>query len=383
MSLFANADVNRLQAHNGLRQLSDSMAVTFSALFLLRQGLSPATVFLTYAAILMLRFALRPLVVRAAASLGLRRTLILGTALTALQFLSIANVTGVNAGLYIYMGVTALSDVFYWTTFHALFASAGAVEDRGRQLGAREIITQAVRIVGPATGGFALSAWGPWVAFGLAAGLSALSIWPLARVADVRVQREAPLDMWSYVRSSVTLFATDGWIVMGSQTAWAMLLFRALGERFDAYGAVMALAAVSGALAAYMFGHSIDRGRGRRAVLAGAACLTGLVLMQALLATSTVGATIAVIAGAAIGRLYLPALMTALYNSAKGAPCTLRFTFYTEGGWDMGAASACLACAAVGAAGLPLQIAVLLALPAIVLQVRLLLPGFAPGGARA
>jgi len=80
---------------------------------------------------------------------------------------------------------------------------------------------------------------------------------------------------------------------------------------------------------------------------------------------STESVVLAVIAnalGAVVGCVYIPTLMTAVYNQAKRSPCTLRFHLATEGGWDAGGAVGCLACAGIVAAGLPVSAAVLLSL---------------------
>ena len=47
-------------------------------------------------------------------------------------------------------------------------------------------------------------------------------------------------------------------------------------------------------------------------------------------------------AGALVPALYIPTLMTAVYNQAKRSPCALRFHMAAEGGWDAGAASGCM-----------------------------------------
>jgi hypothetical protein len=60
--------------------------------------------------------------------------------------------------------------------------------------------------------------------------------------------------------------------------------------------------------------------------------------------------------------LYIPTLMTAVYNQAKRAPCILRFHVATEGGWDTGGAGGCLAAAAMLHSGLPISVALLLPL---------------------
>jgi uncharacterized membrane protein len=54
--------------------------------------------------------------------------------------------------------------------------------------------------------------------------------------------------------------------------------------------------------------------------------------------------------------------MTAVYNQAKRAPCTLRFHVATEGGWDIGAASGLLIAALLISFGTPIPLVLLLPL---------------------
>ena len=66
--------------------------------------------------------------------------------------------------------------------------------------------------------------------------------------------------------------------------------------------------------------------------------------------------------GALVPALYVPTLMTAVYNQAKRSPCALRFHIAAEAGWDTGAAIACLAAAILLWAGVPLSFGILLSL---------------------
>jgi hypothetical protein len=68
-------------------------------------------------------------------------------------------------------------------------------------------------------------------------------------------------------------------------------------------------------------------------------------------------------AGALVPALYVPTLMTAVYNQAKRSPCALRFHIATEGGWDAGAASACMVVAGLLWAGAPIWLGIALSLP--------------------
>jgi hypothetical protein len=80
----------------------------------------------------------------------------------------------------------------------------------------------------------------------------------------------------------------------------------------------------------------------------------------------------ATVIGNVLGGLYLPTLMTAVYNEAKASPCALRFHFAAEGGWDAGGLVACLIGAAAWGAGVPPSFILLLSLFGIAAQARLL-----------
>jgi hypothetical protein len=62
---------------------------------------------------------------------------------------------------------------------------------------------------------------------------------------------------------------------------------------------------------------------------------------------SPVAATIANATGAAVMGVYVPVLMSHIYDSAKTSGAAYRFHFAAEAGWDFGAATGCLAAALV------------------------------------
>jgi hypothetical protein len=70
--------------------------------------------------------------------------------------------------------------------------------------------------------------------------------------------------------------------------------------------------------------------------------------------------------------LYLPSWMTPVYNEAKISPCALRFQFAAEGGWDAGGALAGGIAAAICFFGLPVEAAILPALPMVLVHALLL-----------
>jgi len=156
---------------------------------------------------------------------------------------------------------------------------------------------------------------------------------------------------------------------------WPIALFLSLGESFTAFGGALSLAALVGAIVGLRLGRHIDAGHGVRAAALACGAFALLTLFRAL---STGDGALAVTAnaiGAVVACLYIPTLMTAVYNQAKRAPCTLRFHIATEGGWDAGGAAGCLIAAALAAAGWPLAWGILLSFGGIA-AVFVLLRGY-------
>ncbi len=371
MKFFANRDINRLAAHLALVSLAWSLAGIFFMVFLLRAGLPPAQIFVLAAAILGLRFALRPLVVIVASTIGLRRTFIFGTLLSAIQFPAIALVHGVRPALLLFCGLSSLSQVFYWTCYHVFFASLGDIEHRGKQIGARQAFSAVAGVIGPAAGGIMLTNFGPWIAFGAAAAIQVAAVYPLLHVEEPKITQPSPRGAFAAARLGILLFFADGWIQNGSATAWSIVMFQALAERFDNFGGVLAVAALGGALGGMVLGRFIDMGHARRSVW-----LNAVILAVGLILKAICGSNPIAVVGIAIGTtlfsgLYFPYWMTAVYNAGKIAPCTFRFQFASEGGWDVGGVLACLVAAAVCAANLPIEAVIALALPMVAVQALL------------
>jgi DHA1 family inner membrane transport protein len=364
MAYLRNSTINLLNLHSGIHALAMNAGGTFFVVFLLKAGVSTPAVVASVAFIFAGRFLVRPLVLVFATRWGLRPLVALGTIVSALLFPLLAEVHGVGLALVVACAVTAIGETFYWTTYHAYFASLGDAEHRGHQIGAREAISSLAAIVGPLLGGWALATVGPRIAFAVVSMVQILSAVPFAGTPNVAVARSVP-GAYRAAWRGVSLFAADGWIGAGHFFVWPIALFVSLGESFTAFGGALALAALVGAGASLVLGRHIDAGHGVRAARLACGSYALLTLFRAL---STDNAALAVAAnacGAIVACVYIPTLMTVVYNQAKRAPCTLRFHIATEGGWDVGGAAGCLVAALLTAAGVPLAISILLSLGGI------------------
>jgi MFS family permease len=365
---LANRDLNRLGAHTTLHQLAWGVSTAFSAVFLLRQGLSPSAIYLYIGLIIVLRFVFRPAVPFSVRVFGLRATMIAATFLFAVQSPLLALVHGPGAALLIYSAAAAIAQVFYWPCYHAMFAAVGDSERRGSQVGWRQLLVGIAGVAGPAAGGLMLTIGGPWLAFGAAALIELAAIAPLRHIAEPPFAPIAPEGAFRAAKRSTLLFASDGWIFNSSAWAWGLIAFQALGSRYDAFGGWLAAAALVGATGGLILGRFIDTGHARRAPWVNAATLAGCLVARSICGQEPIPVLAVAIGTALFGGLYMPSLMTAIYNEAKSSPCPLRFHLASEAGWDIGGALACLLAAAFCAYGASLQLIILLALPVVALQ---------------
>ena len=360
MAFFRNDTVNWLNLHYGVRALATGGGGAFYGAFLLKSGVSAPMVLVALALILAGRFCIRPLILPAARRLGLRALVATGALLGALPYPILEGVHGVGPRLWLLCAVSALADVVYWTSYHAYFAALGDKEHRGHQISARDALVGMVGIIAPLLAGLALARYGPGVVFGATAVIQALSALPFLATPDVKIAPAAP-GVIRAAASAMLMFAADGWIQTSLYTVWTIALFVSVGESFPNYGGAMALGALIGVGLGLFMGRGVDFGHGRRAVfMAG----TGVAAVMILRAASFGHPWLAVAANTIgiLGAAYNPALMTAVYNLAKGSPCTLRFHIVTEGGWDIGATCALLVSAGLLWAGASFSAAILLGL---------------------
>jgi hypothetical protein len=361
MAYFRNNTVNLLNLHYGIHSLALSGGGAFFAVYLLKAGVPAPAVLAAFAAVLLGRLAIRPSVLVLAKRFGLKPLVIAGTIATSLQYPLLAEVQGVGPALFVLCAFSSVGETFYWTTYHAYFASLGDAEHRGHQVGAREAVAAVVGIVGPLVTGWALTTFGPRVAFNATAVVLVLSALPIYWTPHVAVLPSVTGAFQASIPGAL-LFAADGWFAAGYMFVWQLALFLSLGESFSAFGGAMAIAALAAAVSGMVLGRLIDLGHGARAAWIALAALTLVTVLRALSYGNAPFAVIANACGALVACLYIPALGTAVYNQAKRSPCALRFHIAAEGGWDLGGAAAFLVAAGLLAAGVPIGPVILLSL---------------------
>lgn len=371
MAYFANRAINRVHLHSGLVAVAQGAGGLFFFVFLLRVGVSVPAALLTQAAVVVGRFVVRPSLLPLAKRYGIKRLLIAGSAVMALQYPLLAYVHGIGPALGAVIVVSGLGEVLYWMSYNAYYAAIGDAEHRGHQIAAREALMALIGIVSPLLGAWMLLGLGPLWAFALVGFVQLSAILPLADAPDVPVKAEAPGAL-AAARPAFLMMVADGWFDSCWLFVWQIALFVTLKESFSAYGGAMALAGLVGAGAALVLGPHVDAGHGRRTAAIAYSVGIAIVLLRAASLEWPALAVAANAAGALLFPLLIPALATVTANLNKASPCNLRFAMVTEAGWDIGCFLACTITAALFAAGVRIEVGILMALPAMLAQWALL-----------
>ena len=361
MALFSDRAFNRLQIHTAIATFAQGAGGLFVFIYMLRAGVAAPLVFCSIAAMNLGRFALRPLVLPLAKRFGVKRLLMFGVAIEATLYPLLIPLHGPGAWLVLVIVVGAIGSVFYWTAYHAYYASLGDAETRGAQVGARQAIMAVINVIAPAVGGLALATAGATWAFLFVAVVQIASLIPLIGLPNLTVVAEPRAGAREYLRGAL-LFSTDGWMDAGFVYVWQVALFLTLNQHFAAYGGAMALAGLLGAIASLVVGRLIDLGHGRASTLFAYGLTGASIILQAVSLGQPALAVIANAGSAFALALFAPAMMTRIYTLSKASPCPFRFQMATEGGWDIGGALGCLTCAAIVALGGGLSAAILTAL---------------------
>nr|WP_282189087.1 MFS transporter [Azospirillum sp. SYSU D00513] len=327
--------------------MSAALAGGFVGAYLLKLGFSLPMALLAYAALLTLRFGLRFVALAAVRRLGYRGAMATGAALAATQFLPLLWAED-PVWLGIWLLVVSLAESLYWPVYHAAVAVTGG-QSRGRELGIRTAVGALVGVLGPLAGGFLLERFGPEVDFAIAAALSLAAVLPLLALPGIPAGPVPTLrdSVRAVDRAGIAAFAADGWMASGLALAWPMVLFITLDFRYESFGIANAAAGLVGAAAGLVCGRAIDRGQRDRYLLLVCAALALGFALRACATWSPLAATVANATGAAVHGLYVPVLMSVVYDRAKESGSAFRFHFSAEAGWDVGAILGCLAAAAV------------------------------------
>ena len=371
MPTSAITPLQRVYVHSGLPSFVEASGGIFVAGFLVSRGFSYPAALASFALILLSRFALRGLVMPLALRLGLRGTLLAGVVIRAASFALLPFITSIGPLLALFLAVSGLGSVLYWTSWHAFMPAMTETDKGGRQVSIQQATSAVVGIIAPATGGLLLANAGPIAAFLAIAALQLTTALPLLGAPNPAVDATAELDP-AVAAHARRLYFNEGFHAGCGVVIWNLALFASLGEHFDAFGGAIAVAGIAAAAGSLLVGRLIDGGHPRHSlVIAYGAAALALALKGAAFAHPVL-AIIATALGALVVPMTSTAMLAPLYAMARQSPCVLRFSMATEGGWDLGCSSACLIAAAMLAGGASFRLPILLGLVAIAIMAWML-----------
>lgn len=365
--------------HTGMQSFVEASGGIFIAGFLVSRGMSYPAALASFAAIVLSRFVLRGTVLPLARAAGLRSVVLTGIAIRTISFLILPHVTGIGPLLGLFLFVSGLGSVLYWTGYHAFVSALGDSARGGRQVSIQQATSAVVGIVAPIVGGVLLARAGAQTGFGVIAAIQALAALPLIGAPNPSVAARATPDRQA-MRFARMLYLNEGFHAGCAVVLWNLALFVSLGEHFDSFGGAIAVAGLAAAAGSVLVGKLIDGGRPQHSLLLAYGAAGLALLLKGAAYASPWLAVAATALGALVTPMVATAMLTPLYGMARRSPCVLRFNMATEGGWDLGCSAACLLAAAVLQAGGTFRLPILVGLVAV-LTMALKLRGFyARGG---
>ena len=337
MRYLANSAINRIYVHSALHGLSEYSGGAFVFVFLLKTGIALPLVFLSLAAIVLMRLVFRQLVLPFARRYGIRATLIVGIVIGALTFIPIGYVKDTGPMLVLFLALAALGDAFYWCCFHAMSAKHGDAEARDAQVSAVQMIYSVSNIAGPLLGGFLQVSAGPIWAFAFAGLIRLLGARPLFATPNTPINSDGKIDSTAK-RFAAQVYFFDGFGSACAGNAFSLALFITLGQNFQTFGLAMACAAIFGAIMGLGIGRMFDLGHHKWSTGIGMVAVSLFVIAAAAGYRTPITAVAALAFGAIAGPLYASAYNARVYNLSKASGDALRFQIWGEGGWDLGCA---------------------------------------------
>ena len=334
--------------HFAFVQLAWASGGAFAGVYLLKVGFSLPEALAAYAGIMCVRFFLRFAGIEIVRRVGYRWALAIGTVLCAFEFFALIGADS-PSGLVCWIVVSALAEACYWPVHHAVTAATCAEAARGSQIGLRQAVTALMSVAGPVLAGTLLARIGPGTAFATSAAMCLLGLIPVLLMSDIAAGPVPSLRqaLRGADRLSAVLFAMDGWICSGFLTAWALVLFAALGASYEAFGWTGAAAAIASAGASLVCGRALDRGKKQRYLVLASVATAASVLLRAFSCGSPTLSVIAALSGAAVSALYVPVIMSVIYGRAMASGRAYGFHLTLEAAWDGGMAAGTLVAALV------------------------------------
>jgi len=314
----------------------------FIGVFLYQAGIPIWQIFIALAGALATRMIFRPLSLKLCYKYGLKKILIVGTIFFALNYPLLGQVETLDIWFFLFFFIFALTDVLYWLPYHTIYTILGDKEHRGKQTGLRDGLIQISEFFAPLVSGILVLTYGYLAAFGAAMFFMLFALIPLLRVPSIDLTKfnNDPKSKHPIQKEGFWLYLGDGFYY-NHDFVWKLILFLIVLNPVY-FGGLIGLAVLFKLILNMFVGHLFDKGKGMLISRLGTLLMILSVLGKGLL-VDTIPEVIFFDIIFAIGfTLYAPIMNSVLYNFSKTSAHPLKFHFFAEMGWDVGAGLAAL-----------------------------------------
>lgn len=367
MVFLSNRNINYLNFYLGLVNLLDQSYWIFIPIYLYKQGFAISSILLIYVVMNLTRIPLRFCCLPLMQNFGVKPVLMLGTIGYALSFLFLPMVKQFDFWLIAYIVFFAFFNGLHWFAFHTFYSLCGEAESRGRHVAVGQALTIGLAALAPLASAFVIDKYGFSSYFFLPCLLAVLMLILLSRCQNIFVTVH-PISIGKKLvfNLGARVFLLDAASFYPMFFCWMFAMYIYVGE-INVLSGIISFGICMQILWQLILGALIDKGKG--------SIITNFAGLLRIFRT--------------IGRAFLPLTMptiiglealsgaadvhhnasqpTAIYNTGKKTDSPVWYWLFAEIGWDIGTLIGAGSVALLLIGGMNLRLAMLVALPPIVL----------------
>lgn len=332
-----------LNIHFGLQTFVTNTVDIFGPVFLYKMGIEIYLIFLIYGGTFLLRSAFRIFALKSCEKYGMRTNLIIGTVARGGLAFSLLMMNQSHSWIYVFMVMTVIVDVFYWTAYHTYFAAIGNIERRGKELGTRKIFQNTATILAPIASGIIVAQFNFWYLFAILIVFALLSAVPLLYIDDYKPKRKLTLRqaIKKVDKTGMFLSFANAPIVSGFELPFSLFAFITV-KNYISFGGLFSSIFVIEAILFYTTCSFVDLKKFKNLYFFGATLMSIAIVNHVLFSKTATTILLFEVAYILSNALLSPRIFSTRYNASKKSENALWFTYFLEFGWDMGSLLTCL-----------------------------------------
>lgn len=335
---FRNRNINLLNIHTGCIAFADSILNVFGVVYFLEKGFALTTVLLGWGCIHIFRlFLLRPFVLKIFRHIGVKKGVLIGTALFAGTFYVILEVTAVNWFFLFFFFYFALVDTFYWFSYHVYYAILGDAPHRGKEIAIRESLNTILTAIAPLVSGLLAARIGFWAVYTVGGAVALCAFIPLFFSDGDRPQR-----VTTFFNAMRTTSFRGFWLWLAwaflyyfHQFIWVIVLFFTVRD-YITFGGLVSLEIFLSVVIYLSIGRLVDEHKARSVMPMTFLLLSAVTIFRTFFAYTIPTIILSQLFMAIAMSFFRPPVLTVFYHEANRSDQRLWFQFFAEMGWDIG-----------------------------------------------